>query len=79
MDIRQLLAPLRSIHARARDALVDPCQHAVIVTDERGGRLAAPLNVEAEVAWAGYANGSIQSSVEPLLGAALVSRGLLRC
>ena len=49
----------------------------VIVTDERGGRLAAPLDVEADVAWAGYANAAIRAQIEPLLLRALEARGLL--
>jgi hypothetical protein len=49
----------------------------VLVTDECGRPLGAPLNVEAEVAWAGYSNQRIRDSVEPLLVAALRHRGLL--
>jgi len=49
----------------------------VIVTDERGGPLAAPLKVEADVAWIGYANERIRIQVEPLLQTALRGRGLL--
>jgi len=48
----------------------------VIVTDERGGPLRAPLSVEADVAWIGYANPLIRAQVEPLLQQALLSRGL---
>jgi fructose-1,6-bisphosphatase/inositol monophosphatase family enzyme len=50
----------------------------VIVTDERGGPLRAPLNVEADIAWAGYANESIQSEIEPVLHRVLSERGLQR-
>jgi fructose-1,6-bisphosphatase/inositol monophosphatase family enzyme len=49
----------------------------VIVTNVRGERLMAPLNVHADVAWAGYANGHIRTQIEPLLLAALERRGLL--
>ena len=49
----------------------------VIVTDVRGERLNAPLAVEADVAWAGYANENIRMQIEPLLQAALAKRGLL--
>ena len=49
----------------------------VIVTDERGQPLSAPLSVEADVAWVGYANEHIRSLVEPALQHALRSRGLL--
>ncbi len=48
----------------------------VIVTDVRGERLSAPLAVEADVAWAGYANENIRMQIEPLLQAALARRGL---
>ena len=49
----------------------------VIVTDARGGALRAPLDVETNVAWAGYANRSIQQEIEPLLQGALAKRSLL--
>jgi hypothetical protein len=48
----------------------------VLVTDALGRPLNAPMNVEADVAWAGYANEGIQRQVEPLLQAALRRRGL---
>jgi fructose-1,6-bisphosphatase/inositol monophosphatase family enzyme len=47
----------------------------VIVTDAFGQPLDAPLNVEANVAWAGYANEHIRRQIEPLLQAALRRRG----
>jgi fructose-1,6-bisphosphatase/inositol monophosphatase family enzyme len=49
----------------------------VIVTDERGDPLRAPLRVEPDVAWVGYANESIRREIEPRLREALVRRGLL--
>jgi fructose-1,6-bisphosphatase/inositol monophosphatase family enzyme len=49
----------------------------VIVTDAYGRPLNAPLNVEADVAWAGYANENIRRQVEPLLKSALRDRGLI--
>jgi fructose-1,6-bisphosphatase/inositol monophosphatase family enzyme len=49
----------------------------VIVTDVRGERLGAPLNVGADVAWAGYANEHIRAQIEPLLQDALQRRGLI--
>jgi fructose-1,6-bisphosphatase/inositol monophosphatase family enzyme len=48
----------------------------VIVTDERGQPLAAPLDVETDMAWAGYANAAIRAQIEPLLRHALETRGL---
>jgi fructose-1,6-bisphosphatase/inositol monophosphatase family enzyme len=49
----------------------------VIVTDERGHELDAPLSVQPDVAWIGYANAAIRAQVEPLLQNALRKRGLL--
>lgn len=49
----------------------------VIITDPIGQPLRAPLDVETEVAWAGYANAHLQAQIEPLLQAALRKRGLL--
>ena len=49
----------------------------VIVTDERGRSLDAPLDVEADVTWVGYANATIRAQIEPLLRHALAERGLL--
>jgi fructose-1,6-bisphosphatase/inositol monophosphatase family enzyme len=44
----------------------------VIVTDARsGGRLAAPLDIRAPVAWAGYANEALRARIEPHLRALL--------
>ena len=48
----------------------------VIVTDEQGAALSAPLNIEADVAWVGYANDAIRREIEPLLHAALAKRGI---
>src|SRR6266498_2542652 len=48
----------------------------VIVTDERGELLRAPLRVEPDIAWAGYANDAIRREIEPLLHDALKRRGL---
>ena len=47
----------------------------VIVTDERGAPLSAPLNVEADVSWVGYANAGLRDAVQPVLQAALRARG----
>jgi hypothetical protein len=47
----------------------------VNVTDAFGRPLNAPMNVTADVAWAGYANPQIRNSVEPALQKALRRRG----
>lgn len=49
----------------------------VVVTDVAGNQLDAPLAVEPNIAWAGYANADIHNLVEPLLKAALQKRGLI--
>ncbi len=49
----------------------------VIVADPSGASLAAPLDIEADVAWVGYANPAIRAQIEPLLQASLQSRHLL--
>lgn len=49
----------------------------VIVTDATGGPLAAPLDTETDVSWAGYANAAIRDQIAPLLVEALRKRGLL--
>jgi fructose-1,6-bisphosphatase/inositol monophosphatase family enzyme len=48
----------------------------VLVTDASGHPLNPLLNVEADVAWAGYANEQIRRQAEPLLQTALRNRGL---
>jgi fructose-1,6-bisphosphatase/inositol monophosphatase family enzyme len=48
----------------------------VIVTDERGDVLRAPLSVEPDISWAGYANEAIREEIQPLLRRALETRGL---
>jgi hypothetical protein len=49
----------------------------VIVTDAAGGPLAAPLDTETDVSWAGYANAAIHDQIAPLLVEGLRKRGLL--
>ena len=84
------LRPLMQGVMRARGLPLGICCHpydlctelvareaGVVVTDVDGGPLRAPLNVEADVAWAGYANEHIRRQIEPHLLAALRKRGLL--
>jgi len=49
----------------------------VIVTDPSGRPLDAPLTVDADVAWVGYANAKIRAAMEPLLQRELRARGWL--
>jgi fructose-1,6-bisphosphatase/inositol monophosphatase family enzyme len=47
------------------------------ITDPSGAPLDAPLDLEADVAWVGYANESVRRLVEPALISALGARGML--
>jgi len=49
----------------------------VVVTDEAGRPLTAPLDVSSDVTWVGYANEAIRQQIEPHLQAALQKRGLI--
>jgi fructose-1,6-bisphosphatase/inositol monophosphatase family enzyme len=49
----------------------------VIITNEQGERLNSPLSVDADVAWLGYANGSIRGQIEPAIQTALRGRSLI--
>lgn len=49
----------------------------VIITNECGTPLTAPLNVDAKVSWIGYANRAIEVQIKPLLTQALKSRQLI--
>lgn len=49
----------------------------VLVTNEAGLPLRAPLNLDEDVAWIGYANAGIRDLVAPLLRAAMERRGLV--
>jgi fructose-1,6-bisphosphatase/inositol monophosphatase family enzyme len=53
-------------------------ESGVIVTNAAGQPLDAPLDVESEVAWAGYANADIRAQIEPLLQQAIRERGWSR-
>jgi fructose-1,6-bisphosphatase/inositol monophosphatase family enzyme len=47
------------------------------ITDVRGEPLSAPLDLETDVDWVGYANAAIRREIEPLLQKALRDRGAL--
>ena len=83
-DLRPLLGPLlagRGLPPALTCHPYDICtaliaeESGVVVTDPYGRTLDAPLNLEAEVAWAGYANARIRAQVEPLLQRELRARG----
>jgi fructose-1,6-bisphosphatase/inositol monophosphatase family enzyme len=52
-------------------------ENGVIVTDVHGSPLDVPLNVDADVAWVGYANASIRAQIEPILQETLREHGLI--
>ena len=83
-DLRPLLRPVLAARGLPPPLTCHPydvCtaliaeENGVIVTDAHGQPLDVPLNVDADVAWAGYANASIRAQVEPLLQQALRERG----
>ena len=84
-DLRPLMEPLLARQGLALGICCHPydvCTEliarelGVIVTDERGQPLSAPLDVEADVSWVGYANEAIRRQIEPHLQTALRQRGL---
>lgn len=85
-DLRPLMEPL----LKQRGAALGICCHpydlcteliareaGVIITDPLGQALRAPLDVDARIAWIGYANNHIREEIEPLMQQALLRRGLL--
>lgn len=79
-DLRPLLEPWAALHGREFGIACHPYDLAtaliaeeagVLLTDGLGNPLDAPLTLDADVAWAGYANAAIRAQVEPLLTAAL--------
>jgi fructose-1,6-bisphosphatase/inositol monophosphatase family enzyme len=86
-DLRPLLRPVLSDRGLPPALTCHPydicCaliaeESGVIVTDPDGRPLDAPLDVDAEVAWAGYANDHIRTRIEPLLQEAVRARGWRR-
>lgn len=71
------LAPALSCHPYDLCTELIARELGVIVTDEYGQNLQSPLDLESNCSWIGYANAAIRAQVEPLLRAALVTRGLL--
>jgi hypothetical protein len=86
----RFVADLRPLFERRRPGGAALCCHpydlcteliarelGVLVTDEHGLTLRAPLNVSADVGWIGYANASLKALIEPHLRRALTRRGLI--
>jgi fructose-1,6-bisphosphatase/inositol monophosphatase family enzyme len=83
-DLRPLLEPVFARRGQRLGICCHPydictaliaTEGGVIVTDPAGNTLNAPLRVDADVAWAGYANEHIRRQIEPLLQTALRKRG----
>jgi fructose-1,6-bisphosphatase/inositol monophosphatase family enzyme len=86
----RFVADLRPLFERRRPGGAALCCHpydlcteliarelGVLVTDERGEPLSAPLDVTSDVAWIGYANRALEACVGPHLRRALARRGLI--
>jgi hypothetical protein len=83
-DLRPLLNPLLKERGHHRNLCCHPydlctaliaAESGVVVTDALGHDLNAPLDVESDVAWIGYANPKIRRQVEPVVQKALRRRG----
>ena len=85
------LRPLMSTVMRERGFDLSICCHpydlctemiarklGVIVVDENGEQLNAPLSVDGNVTWIGYANQQIRNEIEPFLHTSLKKRGLIK-
>ena len=85
-DLRPLLRPI----LKRRGLIAGLCCHpydlctelvareaGVLIVNEYGNALQAPLNLEVNLSWIGYANAHIRMLVEPLLRLALERHGLL--
>jgi len=86
----RFVADLRPLFERRRPGGAALCCHpydlcteliarelGVLVTDEQGLPLHAPLDVTSDVGWIGYANRHLKPLVEPHLRRALTRRGLI--
>lgn len=85
-DLRPLVEPVLRARGQALGLCCHPydlCTEAiarsagVIVTDERGECLTAPLDVTTDVAWIGFANPRLRDELWPALRDVLAERGLV--
>lgn len=83
------LRPLLAEYLNARGLLTGMCCHAydlcteliareagVLVTDEFGGQLSAPLDLHTNVTWVGYANANLRDLIAPQLQSSMRRHGL---
>ena len=84
-DLRPLVEPLLRERGRALGLCCHPydlCTESiaraagVVVTDEQGERLTAPLDVSTDVAWIGIANARLRDELWPVLREVLAEHGL---
>src|SRR6476646_3912563 len=86
----RFVADLRPLFERRRPGGAALCCHpydlcteliarelGVLVNDEQGSVLDAPLDVTSDVGWVGYANAALKARLEPELQRALARRGLI--
>ncbi|MFL6280154.1 MAG: inositol monophosphatase, partial [Vicinamibacterales bacterium] len=86
----RFVADLRPLFERRRPGGAALCCHpydlcteliarelGVLVTNEQGSMLDAPLDVTSDVGWIGYANAALKGLIEPHLRHALTRRGLI--
>jgi len=71
------LAPGLCCHPYDLAAALIAEELGVVLTGPRGESLDAPMTLDAEVAWVGYANDWLRAAIEPVLQEALRRRGLL--
>jgi hypothetical protein len=85
-DLRPLLNPVLVVRQQTPGLCCHPydlCTELIAreggieITDGCGNPLNAPLNLEADLSWAGFANTRIRNLIEPILNEAMQSRGLL--
>lgn len=85
-DLRPLLEPLLAQRGLSLGICCHPydvCTEliarelGVVVTDGAGRPLNAPLTVDDDIAWVGYANETIRQQIEPLLRQSLARRNLV--
>lgn len=85
----RFVADLRPLFERRRPTGAALCCHpydvcteliarslGIVITDEHGAPLDAPLDVRSDVSWVGYANPTLRAQIEPHLHRAIASRGL---
>jgi hypothetical protein len=86
VDVRPLIARLLADDGRATPTCAHPYDLAallvaeeagVIVTDPWGAAVNAPLVLNHDVPWVGYANSALRDRIEPVLQEVLARRGWL--